>query len=72
MIVYDDKRRVKYLVIAAWDYADKESGNTGYQWYWINQTHYQWIIDKMSENTGHDLVIVSHVPLQMGGERARR
>lgn len=65
MVVYDDVRRIKYLVLAAWDYADKPSGPTGYQWYYINRTHYRWIIDKMTENTGHDLVIVSHVPLMM-------
>jgi len=70
MMVYDDRLRVKYLVVASWDYADKTTGITGYQWYWISNEHLQWVIDKMSEDTGHDLVIVSHVPLEMGGSLA--
>lgn len=67
MAVYDDKRKIKYLVLAGWDYADKatEKPNdyTGYQWYWINQKHLNWIISEMSKNEGYDLVLVSHVAL---------
>jgi len=57
-------------VVASWDYADKTTGITGYQWYWISNEHLQWVIDKMSEDTGHDLIIVSHVPLEMGSSLA--
>lgn len=68
--VFDDKHKVRYLIVAAWDYAAKQSGNTGYQWYYVSNEHLQWIISKMQENTGYDLVLVSHVPLQMGGAKA--
>lgn len=66
-VVFDVKNNVKYLVVAGWDYADKPSGNIGYQWYWINKAHLEWIISQMTENDGYDLVLVSHVPLEMGG-----
>lgn len=65
-VVYDNKRNVKYLVLAGWDYADKTGQNVGYQWYWINQDHLNWMVDEMTKNDGYDLVLVSHVPLQMG------
>lgn len=66
-VVYDTKRNVKYLILAGWDYADKIGTHVGYQWYWINQKHLNWIVDEMSKNDGYDLILVSHVPLQMGG-----
>lgn len=69
MVVYDDTRRIKYLVVASWDYAGRT--NPGYQMYWMSNTHLQWVISKMSENTGHDLVIVSHIPLEMGSSLAK-
>ena len=65
-VVYDTKHNVKYLILAGWDYADKAGGSVGYQWYWINQTHLDWIVQEMSKNDGYDLILVSHVPLQMG------
>lgn len=66
-VVYDDVFNVKYLVLGSWDYADKPSGDTGYQWYWINKPHLEWVISEMAKNDGYDLVLVSHVPLEMGG-----
>ena len=66
-VIYDVKNNVKYLVVAGWDYADKPSGNIGYQLYWINKSHLEWIVSQMAENDGYDLVLVSHVPLEMNG-----
>lgn len=70
MIIYDDKNLMKYLVVTSWDYADKTQGETGYNWYYINAAHRQWIIDKLTEDTGHDMVIVSHIPLAFGSSGA--
>lgn len=71
MTVYDDKNKIKYLVLADWDYADKATEKpgdyTGYQWYWINQSHLNWIVSEMSKNEGYDLVLVSHVALCLEG-----
>ena len=67
MCVYDDQTKIKYLVLAGWDYADKAAEKpgdlTGYQWYWINQKHLDWIVKQLSANDGYDIVIVSHVAL---------
>lgn len=66
-VVYDDMFNVKYLVIGCWDYADKTGDYTGYQWYWINQTHLDYLVSEMEKNDGYDLILISHVPLEMGG-----
>jgi hypothetical protein len=65
-VIYDDVFNVKYLVVASWDYADKQGGNVGYQWYWMNQAHLDAVISEMEKNDGYDLILVSHIPLQMG------
>ena len=70
MEVFDDRYRIRYLIIAGWDYEDRPDGHVGYPWFWINQKHWDWIIEKMTENTGYDLVIISHVPLMMGSSIA--
>ena len=63
MIVYDDEKKIKYLVIGSWDYAAKSSPL--YTDFWISQSHLEWIIAEMEKSEGYDLVLVSHVPLAM-------
>jgi len=65
-VVYDDIFNIKYLVLGCWDYADKTGDYTGYQWYWINQKHLEYVVTEMAKDDGYDLVLVSHVPLEMG------
>lgn len=68
MIVFDDVRRIKYLVAANWDYSSRSIDNR--QYFYTSANHWRWMIGKMTENTGHDLVIVSHVPLLLGSSIA--
>ena len=70
MCVYDDKNKIKYLIVADWDYADKTSGTVGYLYYWLNKDHWEWVIKEMEKNEGYSLVIVSHIPLLMYSENA--
>lgn len=66
-VVYDTKRNVKYLILAGWDYSyNGVATSDKYQYYWINQDHLEWIVKEMEKNDGYDLILVSHVPLEMG------
>lgn len=65
-IIYDTKNNIKYFVLAGWDYADKPYGTINNNYYWINKPHIEWIIDEFAKNDGYDLVLISHVPLEMG------
>ena len=67
MVVYDDAYMVRYLVVGSWDYADRASAT--YQKFFINADHWKWIIKELSTDCGYDLVIVSHVPIQMFGAK---
>lgn len=67
MVIYDDAYMVRYLVVGSWDYADRDSAT--YQKFFINADHWKWIIKELSSDCGYDLVIVSHVPIQMYGEK---
>ena len=67
-VIYDTSRNVKYLILAAWDYAENGvETEFKYQYYWINPDHLRWIVSEMEKNDGYDLILVSHVPLEMGG-----
>lgn len=67
MVIYDDAYMVRYLVVGSWDYVDGASPT--YQKFYINADHWKWIIKELSTDCGYDLVIVSHVPIQMFGAK---
>lgn len=62
--VFDDYYKVRYLVVAAWDFNARSSPSKAY--YYLTVDHAEWIRDKLAENTGYSLVVVSHVPITIG------
>ena len=63
MVVYDDQFKVKYLVVASWDYADAPSADQSYLHYYANPDHWRWIIEQLAKDEGYRLIVVSHLPL---------
>ena len=59
MVVYDDYYKIKYLVIANYDFVED------YLDYHVSVDHWKWIIEQLSVNDGYDVIIVSHCPLQL-------
>lgn len=68
MEVFDDVNLVRYLVVANWDYTARSQADNNY--FYVSADHWRWIIAKMTENTGYDLVVVSHVPIMCGSSIA--
>lgn len=63
MVVYDDRYKIKYLVIASWDYASAPLADQTYMHYFASVDHWKWMIKQMATDEGYTLVIVSHLPL---------